>query len=162
MSDDRFGQEEEEVVSGESEVLRDLGKGGIAGLVATVPVALIAIIKQFTGLVPELDLIAILTGMTGIPWNGTGWVVLFIIGIVLGMGFAALDSHVSDATEAGEMLRGGFFGFLLWVVLMVLFIPLYSSSGFGMTFAAGVLGSCLVFGVVLGMLYERMKPEHVA
>jgi hypothetical protein len=162
MSDERFGQEEEEVVSGESELLHDLGKGAFAGLIATIPVALIAIIKQFAGLIPQLDLIAILTGLTGIPWNGTGWVVLFAIGVVLGMGFASLDSHVSDATEAGEMVRGALFGFLLWIVLMVLFIPLYSNDGFGMTFAGGVLGSCIVFGVVLGMLYERMKPEHIA
>jgi Na+-translocating ferredoxin:NAD+ oxidoreductase RnfD subunit len=161
MSDDRFGQEEKEVVSGESELLRDLGKGALAGLIATIPVALIALIKQSAGLIPELDIIGILTGLTGISWNGTGWVLLFFVGILLGSAFAALDSHVSDATEAGEMLRGALFGFLLWILLMILFIPLYSNAGFGIPFAGGVLAACLIFGVMLGMIYERMKPEHL-
>jgi hypothetical protein len=164
MSDDResFGQEEKEVAAGESELLHDLRKGAFAGLVATVPVAFIAVIKQFLGLIPELDIIGILTGLAGIPWSGTGWVLLFVIGGVLGMGFASLDSHVSDVTEAGEMLRGAFFGFLLWIVLMIIFIPLYSNEGFGYMFAGGVLAACIIFGVVLGMVYERTKPEHLS
>jgi hypothetical protein len=162
MSDERFGQEEQEVVSGESELLRDLGKGGIAGLVATVPVALIAVGKQSAGLIPELDIVGILTNLTGIPWSGTGWVLLFLVGTLLGTAFASLDTHVSDVTEAGEMLRGAFFGFLLWILLMILFIPLYSNAGFGIPFAGGVLAACLIFGVVLGLVYERMKPEHMS
>src|SRR5215510_6233134 len=117
MSDERFGQEEQEVVSGESELLHDLGKGALAGLVATIPVALIAVIKQSAGLIPELDIIGILTGLTGLPWGGTGWVLLFVVGLLLGSAFASLDSHVSDATEAGEMARGALFGFLLWILL---------------------------------------------
>jgi hypothetical protein len=28
-------------------------------------------------------------------------------------------------------------------------------------FALGVLGTCIVFGAVMGIAYERMKPEHV-
>jgi hypothetical protein len=164
MSEDRENsrQEREELVAGESEVLRDLGKGALAGLVATVPVALIAVMKQVMGLLPQLDLIGILTNMTGVPWSGTGWVLLYVVGVVLGMGFASLDSHVSDATEAGEMLRGAFFGFLLWIILMIVFIPLYDNEGFGIPFAGGVLGTCLIFGVVMGLTYERMKPEHVS
>ena len=154
-------QEREELAAGESEVLHDLKKGAYAGLVAAIPVAILAAGKQFLGLIPELDLISILTTLTGIPWNGTGWVLLFVIGAILGMGFASLDSHVSDATTLGEMARGALFGFLLWVIMMIILIPLYESDGFGVPFAGGVLAACLVFGVVMGIAYERMKPEHV-
>lgn len=163
MSDDQDSarQEAEEVEAGESEVLHDLKKGIYAGLIATVPVAILAAGKQVLGLIPELDLIDVMTGLTGIPWNGTGWVLLFVIGAILGMGFASLDSHVADATTAGEMVRGAFFGFLLWVLLMIVLIPLYDNAGFGVPFAGGVLAACLVFGVVMGVVYEQMKPEHV-
>ena len=154
-------QEREELAAGESEVLHDLKKGAYAGLVATIPVALLAAGKQILGLIPQLDLIGILTNLTGIPWNGTGWVLLFVIGAILGMGFASLDSHVSDATTLGEMARGALFGFLLWIILMIILIPLYDSDGFGVPFAGGVLAACLVFGLVMGVAYERMKPEHV-
>ena len=160
MSDDGR-QEREELAAGESEVLHDLKKGAYAGLIATVPVAILAAGKQMLGLIPQLDLISVMTNLTGIPWNGTGWVLLFVVGAILGMGFASLDSHVSDATTAGEMARGGFFGFLLWVILMIILLPLYNVEGFGLAFSGGVLAACLVFGVVMGVAYERMKPEHV-
>ena len=164
MSEDRenFRDEEKEVAAGESEILHDLGKGAYAGLVATVPVALIAVLKQVLGLIPQLDVIGILTRLTGIPWIGTGWVLLFVIGAVLGIGFASLDAHVEDATEAGEMMRGALFGFLLWIVLMLVFIPLYDNEGFGFAFAGGLLAASLIFGVVMGIVYERTKPEHVS
>jgi hypothetical protein len=50
---------------------------------------------------------------------------------------------------------------LLFVILMIVLIPLYNSNGFGLPFAGGVLAACLVFGVVMGITYEKMKPEHV-
>jgi uncharacterized protein DUF6789 len=163
MSDNRneLRQERQELAEGESELLHDLKKGAFAGLIATVPVAVLALLKQILDLIPQLNLIGILTGLTSIPWNGTGWVLLFIVGAVLGMGFASLDSHVSDTTTVGEMLRGAFYGFLLAVILMIILIPLYGRAG-TLGYSLGILGTCVVFGAVMGIAYERMKPEHVA
>jgi hypothetical protein len=163
MSDDRdsLRQEREELAAGESEILHDLRKGAVAGLIATIPVVILAALKHLLDLIPQLDLVGVLTRLTGIPWSGTGWVLLFVVGAVLGMGFASLDSHVSDTTTVGEMIRGAFFGFLLAVILMIILIPLYGGAG-GLGYALGVLAACLVFGVVMGLAYERMRPEHVA
>lgn len=162
MSDDRNDrrQEREELAEGESELLSDLKKGAFAGLIATIPVAVLAVLKQVLDLIPQLNLVGILNGLTSIPWNGTGWVLLFVVGAVLGMGFAALDSHVSDTTPVGEMVRGAFYGFLLAVILMLILIPLYGRVG-TLGFALGIIGTCIVFGAVMGIAYERMKPEHV-
>ena len=162
MSDNRddLRQERQELAEGESELLRDLKKGALAGLIATVPVALLAVVKQVLNLIPQLDLIGILTGLTSIPWNGAGWVLLFVVGALLGMGFASLDSHVSDTTTVGEMLRGAFYGFLLAVILMMILVPLYGRIG-TLGFSLGIIGTCVVFGAVMGIAYERMKPEHV-
>ena len=156
---DEGRQEREELAAGESEVIHDLKKGLYAGLIATIPVAILAAGKQVLGLIPELDLIDLMTSMSGIPWSG--WVLLFIIGALLGIGFASLDSHVSDATTLGEAMRGALFGFLLFIIMMIILIPLYNNAGFGYPFAGGVLVACLIFGVVMGVVYERMKPEHV-
>jgi hypothetical protein len=162
MSDNRndLRQEREELAEGESELLSDLKKGALAGLIATIPVAFLAVVKQVLDLIPQLNLIGILTGLTSIPWNGAGWLALFVVGALLGVGFAALDSHVSDTTTVGEMLRGAFYGFLLAVILMVILIPLYGQVG-TLGFALGLVGTCIVFGAVMGIAYERMKPEHV-
>ena len=162
MSDDRSEQrqEREELAEGESELLSDLKKGAFAGLIATIPVAVLAAVKQVLDLIPQLNLVGILTGLTSIPWNGAGWVALFVVGALLGMGFAALDSHVSDTTPTGEMIRGAFYGFLLAVILMLILIPVYGKVG-TLGFALGIVGTCIVFGAVMGIAYERMKPEHV-
>src|SRR5688500_15594572 len=94
MSDDRneLRQEREELAEGESELLSDLKKGVLAGLIATIPVAVLGVLKQILDLIPQLNLIGILNGLTSIPWNGAGWVLLFVVGAILGMGFASLDS----------------------------------------------------------------------
>jgi len=162
MSNDQesLRQEREELAEGESELLHDLRKGALAGLIATVPVAALGGAKHLLGLIPQLDLAGILTRLTTIPWGGTGWVLLFAIGALLGVGFASLDSHVSDTTTVGELIRGTFFGFLLWVILMVILLPLHARAG-ALGFAGGVFGACLIFGAVMGVAYERMKPEHV-
>jgi hypothetical protein len=162
MRDDKdsLRQEREELAEGESELLSDLRKGALAGLIATVPVVLLAVVKKLLDLIPQLDLVGILTQLTGIPWSGAGWVLLFLVGALLGIGFASLDSHVSDTTTSGEMLRGAFFGFLLALVLMAVLLPLYGRGG-ALGIAAGVFGACLNFGAVMGIAYERMKPEHV-
>jgi hypothetical protein len=162
MSDNRneLRQEREELAEGESELLRDLKKGAFAGLIATIPVAILAVLKQVLDLIPQLNLVGILTNLSSIPWPGTGWVLLFIVGALLGMGFASLDSHVSDTTTTGEMIRGAFYGFLLAVILMLILIPLYGRVG-TLGFALGIVGTCIVFGAVMGIAYERMKPEHV-
>ena len=161
MSDDRdsLRQEREELVAGESEVLHDLKKGALAGLIATVPVALLAVANQVLGLTPQLDLVGILTRLSALPWGGTGWVLLFVAGAVLGMGFASLDSHVSDTTTAGELTRGAFFGFLLSVILMIILMPIY---GGGLAVAGSLVVTGVIFGMVMGVAYEKMKPEHVA
>jgi len=162
MSDDRSEQrqEREELAEGESELLHDLKKGAFAGLIATVPVAILAVLKQVLDLIPQLNLVGILTNISSIPWPGAGWVLLFVVGAILGMGFASLDSHVSDTTTTGEMVRGAFYGFLLAVLLMLILIPLYGKVG-TLGFALGIIGTCIVFGAVMGIAYERMKPEHV-
>jgi|SRR5262245_47222656 len=164
MSDknDSFREEAKEVAEGESELIRDLGKGAIAGLVATIPVAVIALIKQAAGMVPQIDVIGILGRVVGLTFAGAGWVVLFVGGTLLGIVFASLDAHVENVTEAGEMARGAIIGFLLWILLMLLCIPLYGNEGFGVLFAGMMLVSILIYGIVMGMVYERMKPEHLS
>ena len=164
MSDDKdsFRQEAREVAAGESELIRDLGKGAIAGLVATIPVAVIAFVKQSMGLIPGLDVVGILGNLVGLSFPYAGWVVLFVGGTLLGIVFASLDAHVENVTEAGEMVRGAILGFLLWILLMLLCIPLYGNEGFGVLFAGLMLVSILIYGVVMGMVYERMKPEHLS
>jgi hypothetical protein len=163
MSEDKdtFREEEEEVEAGESELLHDLGKGVIAGLAATVPVAILIMLKGGFGLLPQVDFITLLTNLTGFGWGGAGWILLFLAGGLLGVGFSALDSHVGHVTGAGEIAHGVLFAVLLWAALMLVILPVYGGNVFGVGFAVAVLAGLLVYGIIMGVVYAAMKPEEV-
>src|SRR5262249_44620462 len=143
-------EEEEEIVTGESEILHDLGKGIIAGLVGAVAVGILVVLQGIVGFLPELSLIGLLTGLTGMAWSGAGWIVLFIAGAVLGIAFASLDAHVGHVTGAGEIVHGILFAVLLWVALMLILVPVYGSESYAVAFAITVLVATVLFGVVMG------------
>src|SRR4051812_38106118 len=118
-----FVQEEAEVEEGESELIHDLGKGVVAGLAATVPVAILILIQGAVSLLPQVHFIDLLTNLTGFGWSGTGWLFLFIAGGLLGVGFSALDAHVGHVTGAGEIAHGVLFSVLLWAAIMLIVLP---------------------------------------
>jgi hypothetical protein len=163
MSDDKesLGERLEEEEEGENELLHDLGKGIIAGLAATVPVAILILIQSAVGLLPQVDFIALLTNLTGLAWGGTGWIFLFVAGGLLGIGFAALDSHVGHVTGAGEIAHGVLFAILLWAAMMLVVLPVYGGDVFGVGFAVAVLVGVLIYGIAMGAIYAAMKPEEV-
>jgi hypothetical protein len=163
MSEDKdtFREEEEEVEEGESELLHDLGKGVIAGLAATVPVAILILVQGGIGVLPQVDFITLLTNLTGLGWGGTGWIFLFVAGGLLGIGFSALDAHVGHVTGAGEIAHGVLFAVLLWAALMLVILPVYGGGVFGVGFAVAVLAGLLVYGIIMGVIYAAMKPEEV-
>ena len=157
--DESFTEEVEELAEGESEVLHDLRIGAIAGFLATIPVAVLIFVQSMAGFLPALDVIGSLGNLIG-GWAGAGWLVLFVGGAVLGMGFALLDSHVGHVTGAGEIAHGVLFGFLLWAAMLMILVPEYSGSADATTLYVAVLVSTLIFGVVMGWIYGKMNPEE--
>lgn len=159
--DESFAEEVEEITTGESEVLHDLGKGAIAGLVAAIPVGLLLLLKGATGFLPEVNMLGSLAHLTGLEWAGAAWIALLIGGTLLGIAFAALDAHVGRVTGANEMIHGALFGFLLWGALVILYLPFYAEASFATVLFATLLGMSLVYGVVMGAIYGAMNPEEV-
>lgn len=156
----------QEVLAGESEIIHDIGKGIVAGTVATAAAAAILAGKGLFGILPDFDVMGMLTTFANSNWPGLGWIVFFVGGgIVLGVLFALLDAHVEATTGAGELVRGVFFGFLLWLVVMLIFMPVLGAGAFGMKFGVGApilcLAADLVYGLVLGAVYGAMHPETV-
>jgi Family of unknown function (DUF6789) len=156
-----------EDIEGESETIHDMGKGLVAGTVATLIAAGLVLLKDAVGAVPMFNPIEMLTTFAGSTWSGTGWIIFFVGGIVaLGLTFALLDARVEATTGAGETARGILFGVLVWLVFMLVFMPVYGAGAFGLTLGVGVpvitLGAAVIYGVVLGALYGAMHPETVA
>ncbi|MEO7937554.1 MAG: DUF6789 family protein [Burkholderiaceae bacterium] len=136
-----------------------IGKGFLAGLVATIVLSALMVMKAMMGLMPALDLPQMLAAMMGSPTTPmVGWVVHFLIGIVAyGIAIALLDARLpgSSSTWHGVLLAVAG-----WLVMVVVLMPMAGAGRFGMTMGpmapVMTLVLHLIFGAVLGWTYGRL------
>jgi Family of unknown function (DUF6789) len=135
----------------------------VAGLIATIVLSALMIMKSMMGLMPDLDVIAMLSKMMGASTPVMGWVAHFVIGAVIWGGlFASLDPHLPGGSH---WLNGIIFGSGAWALMMIAVMPMAGAGLFGMNFGmmAPVMTLVLhiVFGAVLGGVYGAERPEIV-
>jgi len=137
----------------------NIGTGMIAGLAATIVLSVLMLMKTAMGLMPELDIVGMLSRMMGSPGSpAVGWAVHFVIGVVVYGGlFALLDPRLPGGTHT---VRGIVLGVAGWLLMMVAVMPMAGAGLFGlnlgimvpiMTFVLHV-----IFGAVLGWTYGRL------
>ncbi|MBW6493890.1 MAG: hypothetical protein K0B16_04940 [Burkholderiaceae bacterium] len=140
--------------------MNNFAKGLIAGFVATAVLSLLMVVKSAMGLMPELDVIAMLSAMMGSSL-AMGWVAHFMIGAVIWGGLFAL---VAPSLPGGShWLKGVSFGIAAWVLMMVAVMPMAGAGFFGMQLgmSAPVMTLVLhvIFGAVLGAVYAALKSR---
>lgn len=140
-----------------------IGKGFQAGLVATVVLSILMVMKSMMGLMPELDLPKMIAGMMGAPDSPIiGWIVHFMIGI-LGYGFA-MAFVAKSMTGKSFVAQGLLIAFVGWLIMMVALMPMAGAGMFGMKM--GIMAPMmtlvlhLIFGAVLGWTYGRLLMSH--
>lgn len=138
-------------------------KGAIAGFVATVVLSVLMIMKSMVGLMPELDVIAMLSEMMG-GGPAMAWIIHFVIGTVMwGMGFALI---VGSLPGSSLVMKGIVFGIGAWVLMMIAVMPMAGAGLFGLNIGimAPVMTLMLhiIFGAVLGLVYGRSDAEGVS
>lgn len=141
-----------------------IGKGLLAGLVATIVLSALMVMKSKMGIMPELDLPTMLAGMMGSPGNvALGWAVHFMIGIVgYGVVMALLDEPLpGDSSTA----HGVLIAFVGWLVMMIALMPMAGAGLFamkmGMMAPAMTLVLHLIFGAVLGWTYGKLHTSSL-
>ncbi|MBI3676978.1 MAG: hypothetical protein HY243_10240 [Proteobacteria bacterium] len=132
-----------------------LGNGVFAGFAATVVLSVFMAVKQMMGMMPQLDVIQMLTQMSGVPSLLAGWLMHFMIGsIVWGGLFALLQARIPGGNAT---TRGVVFGIGAWLVMMVMVMPMAGAGLFGLHFglAAPMMTLLLhiVFGATMGAVY---------
>ena len=133
-------------------------KGMVAGLVATLVLSGLLLLKSTMNLVPELNLIRLLVNLGSIS-TVQAWMDHFIIGVVVwGLLFGAYDSL---ASRPAHWLKGIIFGVFTWLIMMVAFMPLakvgFFGSKIGPMAVAVTLMYHLVYGAVLGTTYGLLS-----
>jgi uncharacterized membrane protein YagU involved in acid resistance len=129
-------------------------KGMLAGLVATLVLSGLLLLKSTMDLAPHLNIIRLLTQLGSIG-TVAAWMDHFIVGVVVwGLLFGALDSMWE---KAAYWLKGLVFGVFAWVLMMVVFMPVVKAGFFGSNIGIEAplvtLIYHIVYGLVLGVSY---------
>jgi len=136
--------------------MKKLINGAIAGVVATIVLSLMMLIKGKMGVMPELDIISMLAGMMGGALL-LGWVMHFMIGVSYGVVF-----HLTyDKLPTNSLIiKGLILGIVGWLVMMLMLMPMVGAGLFGMKM--GVIAPIMtlvlhaIFGAVLGFVYSKL------
>lgn len=142
--------------------MHNLSKGIAAGFAATALLSALMVMKSMMGLMPELDVIKMLSAMMGVPTTA-GWGIHFMIGAILWGGiFALFNSLIPGSTQVA---KGIVFGLAAWVMMMVAIMPMAGQGLFGLNLgmAAPVMTAMLhaIFGAVMGLVYEQLSHSSV-
>lgn len=142
---------------------KDFGKGIGAGLIATVVLSAIMMMKQAMGVMPELNPIEMITNMAGAATPAVGWVGHFFIGTILwGVIYAWLDPRISGP----HWFRGVVFASVAWLVMMVVLMPIAGAGLFGMQLGLGIMAPLAtlmlhwIYGAVLGAVYGAWTRQE--
>ncbi len=138
--------------------MNGIGKGVFAGLAATVVMSVLMVMKGAMGIMPQLDVIQMLSMMLGVS-AAVAWVVHFGIGAMWGALFA-LGYRVIPGGNA--LTKGLVFATAVWLMMMIVVMPMAGAGLFGMNMGIMApimtLALHLVFGAVLGLVNGKRAP----
>lgn len=131
--------------------------GLVAGFTATVVLSALMLAKGMMGIMPGLDVAAMLGAMMGAS-TAMGWLGHFIIGtVVWGGAFALLYRLIPGGTA---LIKGIVFGIAAWLGMMILIMPMAGAGLFGM--ALGIMAPVMtlvlhiIYGAVLGAVFRML------
>ena len=133
-----------------------ISKGLAAGAAATAVLSMLMVMKAAMGVMPELDLPKMISGMmgaSGVP--AVGWAVHIMIGVVgYGVAIALLEGRLPGKSTIAARRLDRFGG---WMIMMAMLMPMAGAGFFGM--ALGMMAPMmtfvlhLIFGAVLGGVF---------
>ncbi|MEX2500606.1 MAG: DUF6789 family protein [Wenzhouxiangellaceae bacterium] len=132
-------------------------RGIIAGLVATVVLSVLMVVKGMMGVMPDLNVITMLASKMGGNMV-MGWAAHFVIGVlVYGLAFANLRGVLPGGSNT---VKGMVLGIMGWLVMMLAIMPMMGAGIFamnmGMMAAVATLVLHIIFGLVLGLTYDKV------
>lgn len=141
--------------------MNNIVRGFAAGFAATVVLSVLMLMKSAMGLMPELDVVAMLGGMMG-TGPAMGWLGHFMIGTVVWGGlFGLIEPNLPGESY---WLKGIVLGVGAWVLMMIAVMPMAGAGlfGLGLGMAAPVMTLMLhiIFGAVLGGTYGALQGRQ--
>jgi hypothetical protein len=138
-----------------------VARGLIAGLVATVAVSLLMLLKQGLGFMPQVNPVMELANALGTRSALAGWTAHFIIGV---LAWGVLFSWVDRYLHFPHWVNGVFFSSVVWLGVMLIVMPAAGEGLFGSRLALGTPTVTLflnwIYGLVLGSVYGLLQPAE--
>ena len=141
--------------------LSHLGRGIAAGFVATVVLSVLMLMKNAMGLMPDLDVIKMLSQMMGNSGPAMAWLAHFVIGSVI---WGSLFAWLSPLLPGPQWLRGVVFATGAWLMMMIAIMPMAGAGAFGLSL--GIISPIAtlmlhwVYGAVLGGTYGSLVDAN--
>ena len=139
--------------------MQNISTGLLAGLVATVVLAAMMFVQSMMGVMPGLNVAAMIGTIIGSS-VAVGWIIhLMVHTIAGGGGFALLYNLIPGGSAP---VKGIVYGIAAWLFLMFVIMPLAGVGLFGLSLGmmapVTVLVLHIIFGAVLGFVYQmRVK-----
>jgi len=132
--------------------------GLIGGFVGSAVLAILFVMKGMMGVMPQMDIIAMMSTMMGMGM-AMGWVAHFVIGTVIWGGiFSIANGSIPGGSQTG---KGIVLGIAAWLMMMIIVMPMAGGGFFGMNF--GMMGFAvplimhIIFGAVLGFTASYLE-----
>lgn len=140
--------------------MNNVFKGIVAGLIATVVLSILMVMKNSMGMLPEMDIIKMLAGMMG-GAAIMGWAAHFMVGAGYGAAFSLFHHKLPGSTL---LIKGIVLGVIGWLVMMVMLMPMMGAGFFGLSFGmmapVATLMLHMIFGAVLGVSYNMLAGNN--
>jgi hypothetical protein len=143
-----------------NKTIGSLGRGFGAGLVATIVLSIFMVVMPAIGLLPGLNLVAVLSHALGAQSAVAGWIAHYVVGVLLwGALFAWLDGKMFFP----HWINGLLFASVVWLGVMLVIMPIAGEGVFG--WRIGIVTPTItlflhwIYGAVLGSVYGAWTPD---
>ncbi len=125
------------------------------GFIATFAASVLIQMNNAIGKIPEVHVASTLSSIVGASDRWPGWLAHFLLGIVIfPLIFSLLERRLPVRTYA---VKGLIFGVLIWLGMMLVFMPVSGAGMFGLSRGGVVpivtLVLNLIYGLLLGIFY---------
>lgn len=135
-----------------------IGRGLGAGLVATIVLSLVIVLKQALGVLPQLSTISVLAQMLGYQSLTIGWIVHFFVGVIL---WGPLYAWIDPKSSLPHWVNGVIFASCVWLGLMLVIMPLEGADLLGLQLGlvtpTATLARHWIYGAVLGGVFGSSR-----
>jgi hypothetical protein len=142
-----------------SQQLGSIGRGLGAGLVATLVLSIAMIVFPAIGVLPDMNLVAILAHALGSQSLLTGWIAHYVVGVLL---WGSLFVWVDRKLTFPHLINGVLFASVVWLGVMLIVMPVAGEGLFGLRTSLVTPTLTLFlhwgYGAVLGGVYGAWKP----